>query len=234
MAQSIDFQCDDWQQSVLRSGADRLLLLAPRQSGKSAIFGLKCLHQMIYFPGSVCLLVSRSTRQSTELLRKVRLYHAALDDAPPLLGNAQSYIEMANGSRVMALPASESTIRTFSCDLLLLDEAARIPDGLYLAVRPMLATTKGALWAASTPCGRRGFYYECWSGAGEWQRVRVAVDQCPRLTPEFLAQEQAELPPVWFQQEYLTDFVALETALFSIEDIDRAFDPRVPERKLEW
>jgi hypothetical protein len=99
----------------------------------------------------------------------------------------------------------------------------------------MLAVSQGDLWAISTPQGRRGFFYESWAGdAVQWERVRVSLDECPRLTPEFIAQEKAELPPPWFRQEYETSFEADSNALFDPADIEAAFDARVPERKLIW
>jgi hypothetical protein len=38
----------------------------------------------------------------------------------------------------------------------------------------MLAVSGGALWLMSTPFGKRGFFYEVWTGGGTgWERVRV-------------------------------------------------------------
>jgi hypothetical protein len=57
-----------------------------------------------------------------------------------------------------ALPGTEKTIRGFSgAALLIVDEAARVDDALYYAVKPMLAVSGGSLLMLSTPYGRRGF-----------------------------------------------------------------------------
>ncbi len=62
-------------------------------------------------------------------------------------------------SRIVGLPGNEETIRGFSAvSLLLVDEASRVPDDLYLALRPMLAVSGGAMWLMSTPCGKQGFF----------------------------------------------------------------------------
>jgi hypothetical protein len=56
-----------------------------------------------------------------------------------------------------ALPGTEKTIRGFSgAALLIVDEAARVDDALYYAVKPMLAVSGGSLLMLSTPYGRRG------------------------------------------------------------------------------
>jgi hypothetical protein len=73
---------------------------------------------------------------------------------------------LTNGSRIVSLPAGEETIRGFSAvSLLVIDEAARVSDDLYFAVRPMLATSGGSLVALSTPLGQRGFFFEAWESA---------------------------------------------------------------------
>ncbi len=40
-----------------------------------------------------------------------------------------------------------------------IDEAARVSDELYRAVRPMLATSGGRIVLLSTPFGKRGFFF---------------------------------------------------------------------------
>jgi len=64
-------------------------------------------------------------------------------------------LEFPNGARIIGLPGSEATIRGFSAvSLLLVDEAARVSDDLYKAIRPMLAVSAGELWLMSTPFGK--------------------------------------------------------------------------------
>jgi hypothetical protein len=83
---------------------------------------------------------------------------------------------------------------------------ARIDDGLYGVLRPMLAVSQGRLVALSTPFGRRGRWFEVWTSRGEWQRVEVPATMCPRIGPQFLAEEQAALGPWAYRQEYCCQF----------------------------
>jgi hypothetical protein len=49
-------------------------------------------------------------------------------------------------------------VRKFSAaSLMLIDEAARVSDEMYKAVRPMLAVGDGNLWLMSTPFGKGSF-----------------------------------------------------------------------------
>ena len=123
-------------------------------------------------------------------------------------------MELANGSRIEALPGTEKTIRGFSgVDLLVVDEASRVDDALYYAVRPMLAVSGGRLMMLSTPAGRRGVFHEEWSegasgaGAEGWERYEVSADQCPRIPEAFLEEERRSLPERIYRQEYCCEFL---------------------------
>jgi hypothetical protein len=106
---------------------------------------------------------------------------------------------------------------------LLVDEAARVSDELYLAIRPMLAVSAGALWLMSTPWGPRGFFYEAWEhGGAEWLRVRVPATECPRIAHEFLRQERETMGDRWFRQEYLCEFVDAGTGVFERDLVERS------------
>jgi hypothetical protein len=104
-------------------------------------------------------------------------------------------------------------------------------DDLYRSVRPMLAVSRGRLLALSTPFGQRGFFFEEWERAAEaarkglpatWHTVRVRATECPRITPDFLAEERIALGARWYRQEYETSFEEAVDAVFAFEDIQAA------------
>jgi hypothetical protein len=65
--------------------------------------------------------------------------------------------------------------------LLNIDEAARVPDDLCRIMRPLLATSGGSLICLSTPYGKRGFIYDCWSrGGDDWLRIEIPATRIPR------------------------------------------------------
>ncbi|MCX7314361.1 MAG: phage terminase large subunit [Alphaproteobacteria bacterium] len=179
---------DPWQAELLRARPRRSLLLCSRQSGKSTVTALTALDTAIYQAPALVLLVSPSQRQSAELFRTVMQFHSKLKDAPAL--NAESVLkaELANGSRILALPGTERTIRGYAAaDLVVIDEAARVEDELLAAVRPMLATSNGRLVALTTPAGKRGWFFETWTGGEDctapgWRRVTARVSHRNSLT----------------------------------------------------
>jgi hypothetical protein len=96
-----------------------------------------------------------------------------------------------------------------------IDEAARVPDDLYRAVRPMLAVSNGRLVCLSTPYGKRGFFHDAWAkGGADWTRIEVPAHQVRRIRPEFLEEERRALGTSWFRQEYCCSFEALEGLVY--------------------
>jgi hypothetical protein len=175
---------------------------------------------------ALVLLVSRGLRQSGELYRKVLDMYRALGQPVAITQKSVESLELANGSRIVCLPGSEENVRSYSAvKLLVIDEAARVPDELYKAVRPMLAVSGGRLMALSTPFGKRGWFFNEWMGEGsEWgERVKISATDCPRIAPEFLAEEERSQGPHWFAQEYGCSFEDTIDSVFAYEDIVAAF-----------
>jgi len=217
---AIGMEPDDWQVRALRSGNPRQLWNACRQSGKSTAASVLAVHQASTVPDSVVLIVSAGLRQSLEVASKVR--HLWRELALVKTGDNQTTLTAENGSRVMSLPASEGTVRGFSADLLILDEASRIEDEMYAAVRPMLAVTGGRLIALSTPVGQRGWWWDAWENGGPtWERYEVPASAVPRISQAFLDEERRSLGSWVYQQEYECAFVSTSDAIFRPDDIAR-------------
>ncbi|MBA2520039.1 MAG: hypothetical protein H0V24_10260 [Chloroflexia bacterium] len=220
---------DPWQRRVLESEAPQMILLCSRQSGKSTTTAALAMHATLYRPPSLVLCLSPSQRQSVELYRKcMQLFRALGEPVAPVI-QTRLELELANGSRLVALPSGESKIRGFSgVDLLLCDEASRIPDALYQSVRPMLAVSGGQLVLLSTPFGKRGFFHHEWTeGGASWERTKITAHDCPRISAAWLAQERATIGDWWFSQEYLCSFEEAEDQLFHDHDIDAAFSDTI-------
>jgi hypothetical protein len=216
---------DPWQTSYLRSEAERLLLLCFRQSGKSTATAALALTTAIYEPESLVLLLSPSLRQSGELYKKVYDGYERLGRPIAVVEDSATTLALANGSRVVSLPGRPETIRGYSApQLVVIDEAAQADDDLFVAVNPMLAVSRGRLVIASTPFGKRGFYYDQWNNGGpEWGRIKVTAYDCPRIDSAWLAEQRTILGERWFNQEFLCEFVETTGQVFSTESIEAAF-----------
>jgi phage FluMu gp28-like protein len=236
--QNLGFEPDEKQARVLSTDIKRGILNCTRQWGKSTIAAAKAVHQAASEAGSLSVVVSPSARQSGEFVRKAAGFARRLGFKTKGDGDNEISIAFPNGSRIIGLPGTEATIRGFSSvALLLVDEAARVSDELYMAIRPMLAVSGGALWLMSTPFGKRGFFYEAWTkdatqdarewerGAwekGTWEWISVPATECPRIPREFLEEERATMGDRWFRQEYLCEFTDTVSGVFDRDLVEQA------------
>jgi hypothetical protein len=219
------FEPDATQTQVLESNPHRLILNCNRQWGKSTVSSILLSHRAIFSAGSLSVILGPSERQSAETLRKVAGYlnDAGVETATDKV-NRRSIVLPANGSRIVALPSADARVRGFSqVSLLVIDEASRVPDPLYYALRPALAVCNGDIFIASTPFGKRGFFYNEFTSATEnWTRVTVPASQCPRIPADFLERERL-IGEEYFAQEYECQFVEDGRFLFSDADLQRLF-----------
>ena len=201
--------------NVLLSHDRQILLNCSRQSGKSTVVSAWPCIPPCSRRAALVLLLSPSQRQSTEIFRKVLDAYKALGRPLPARQQTQLRLELANGSRVLCLPGREETIRSFGgVNLLVLDEAARIPDDLYRSVRPMLAVSQGRLVALSTPFGQRGWFWQEWESDGPWKKIRITWRDCPRITPSSSQRKRGHGPVVGADKNMNALFTALEGLVY--------------------
>lgn len=230
LARRMGIEPDAWQRRMLRSPARQIILNNSRQAGKSTISSILAAHTALYEPGAPVLLLSPSLRQSAELFRKVKAgLHALGAPAADITTDNALSAELGNGSRILSLPGKEGTVRGFSgVRLLIVDEASRVDDALYQAVRPMLAVSGGRIVLLSTPFGKRGFFYHEWAEGGpDWERIAVTGYECPRIPHDWLDAERARIGDWWFKQEYLGEFVDTIDQVFAYEDVMGALSDAV-------
>jgi hypothetical protein len=225
----LGFEPDAKQTAVLESSAKRGILNCTRQWGKSTVAGIKAVHRAFSAAENLVIVASPTERQSAEFLRKASEFISRLGIRTRGDGKNSASLLLPNGSRIIGLPGKEGTIRGFSAvSLLVIDEAARVPDAVYKALRPMLAVTDGDLWMLSTPAGKSGFFYENWDQGGEWERTAVPATECPRISAKFLEEERKQMGDAWFRQEYLCEFVDNGQNMFRRDTVMRAFDDIEP------
>lgn len=216
-----EWKLDDWQKRVLRTDSKRVILNCSRQAGKSTVVSILALHQALFFPGSFVIVISASLRQANELYKKIHDFLWRYREKVPMELSKETAVEMRfpNGSRILSLPSSEATIRGFSApDLIIEDEAAKVDDEIYYALRPMLATSNGRLFLVSTPFGCRGHFYKEW-GNPDFEKFKITAYDVPRISKEFLESEKRSLGDFWFSQEYLCEFTETAATVFRFDNI---------------
>lgn len=130
-------------------------------------------------------------------------------------------IEFGNGGFLGIFSAdNEDSIRSESFDLVILDEAARIPETAWTdAIMPTLADSDGDAILISTPRGQNWFFTEFQRGISGDEKLQKSWtapssdNPSPNIQKAFrLAKER--IPEISFRQEWLAEFVDNEGAVF--------------------
>lgn len=226
---TLSFDAEPWQRKLLRSPARRVLVRCSRQVGKTQTTSIKALHTARFNPGALVLIISPTQRQSDEMLLRIRTLHRATSGGVAKLAkDSNTEMGMENGSRIVSLPGTEGTSRGFAgAKLIVLDEAARIEDDIFAAVLPMVASD-GAIWALSTPWGRRGWFFNLHEQPGNgWERHKVTCYESGQYTPERIAEAKASVSSFVFASDYEVQFGDNDSQLFATENVRAAFTPTV-------
>ena len=214
-----------WQEDFLLvpRGQDVLVLTA-RQVGKTTVAACAMAHTAVFKPGSLSVVACPAQRQSAELLRKVR--GMVFKTGAKLTSDNVYGLELANGSRVLALPGSEDSIRGLTVDgWIVVDEAAYVVDDMIAALRPMRAQRPEARFVMlSTANTRTDPFWSAWETGGQsWERIRVTVDVDPTLySQDYLDQERRALGEDRYKREFLGIPAGGPVSPFTWELFDRA------------
>jgi hypothetical protein len=227
----LEFEPDELQAGVFDCERARVVLNCTRQWGKSTVTAVKAIHRAYTEADALVLVASPSKRQSGEFVRKAAVLMRRAGMRVRGDGYNELSLQFDNGSRIVGLPGVEGTVRGFSAvSLLLIDEASRVEDAMYQALRPMLARGKGDLWLMSTPNAKRGFFYETWEHGGpEWMRVKAPATACARISKKFLEEEMAEHGEDVFRREYMCEFLDSGAEVFDRDLLARAMDDGVKQ-----
>lgn len=214
---ALNITLDDWQKEYIAHEGNTVVR-AGRQSGKSFAESLRVALFALLNPKTSTLIIASVDRQSIELLEKVKSQIMGLAKNQIAGRPTNHKIILKNGSKIMAEPAGQTGygLRGFTVDKLVADEAHYIPDAVFVAIRPMLATTGGTLDLLSTPRGNQGFFYDCFQ-TDDFYKIHIMSKDCPRISDEFLEQEKKRMTKLEFCQEYEAEFLDSLQQFFSRE-----------------
>jgi hypothetical protein len=216
------FTPDPWQEEFLRSTDRWNLMLCARQVGKSLTVSMRVLLEVLTVPGSLTVIVAQREDQAAEMLRKAVTAFYRIGAPLAVKAEGATHFELVTGARVLALPAKESAVHGPTATLLVLDEAARIPDPVFFAASPQLSASGGRLIALSTAFAKTGWFYKQWCEGIGYRRWSITARECPRHSREFLERERRSMGDRWYAMAYENQFGDDVAAVFSTDDIRAA------------
>ena len=231
---------EGWQELILLSKDRYGIANVSRQCGKSSTFMIKAVHKIISKPNALVLVVAEQ-RQSNEDLRKARdlcrAYDSYLQEHTEgkltlnLLTDNKTSLELNNNSRLIALPANEKIRGYSNPDMVIIDEASRIPDEVFIAIDPMITMGMGQLFITSTPNGNQGFFYHQWKDPRYTLRLEIPYFKSERVMKEKKVLDHINalrftLGDAYVKQEYECAFLDDISSLFTEQALNASLDEK--------
>ena len=215
----LGFEPYEAQERVMRAIPQykEIVLNCSRQWGKSTLVAAMLVHRMLTEGGVLILVATPGARQSGQLVEKVKRFLDVLGLSYGRYAKHEHSALLPNGSAIVGLPAADRKIRGFSAvSVLVFDEAAWVPDEVYMALLPTLATTNGDLIVLGTPWEKRGMFYRMMTEECEGRlRYTGPVTECKRISEAFLANERKR-GDAYYRREFLCEF--LDTGKYLIDE----------------
>ena len=223
---------DPWQKDYINETKD-CILIAGRQVGKTTAMSIK-IGELARQPNRDILIGALTEKQAFQVFFKALTY--INERYPNLLVTkgkdkpTKHEFRMKNGTvvRNYALGLAGMGMRTFTITDLFIDECREINREVFVSLEPMLSVTKGSRNYASTPGGKRGYFWEA-SQDPSFRKFEISAEDCTRHDKEFLEKQRKTLSKVEYAQEYLGKFLDEVLRVFSEEILK---DRCTAERKI--
>lgn len=219
---------EEWQEEVFNDIKDALydfyVIVARRQVGKSVL----AVDTLIYFavsnPNSIGAIVEPTLSQSRRVYKQ--LIAAIGGEGSPLLKSSNATlltIEFINGSEIVFKSAEQGVSAlaglTVKRSLLVIDEAAYIPQEIIETLYPVVDACKCPVLMISTPLFCSGeFYNKHLEGKKEGGLVKTYewkhYDTSKYLSEEKLEYYRQTMSPLKFQSDYLGEFIKEGSYIF--------------------
>jgi len=221
----LDFNPFNYQRNLLIDKSKRIVACMGRQSGKTTTIATKAIHYAYTHPEATILIVSPSLRQSMIMFdRIISLTYRNQILTKSITRKTRTIIQLTNKSQLIALPCSENLLRGYTANLVILDEAAFMPEEIITEIIfPMLSTTNGAAIFLSTPWGRDHFFYRAFTNP-EYSVHKIKSSECPLIPPQFLEEMRQNMTEEAYRREYEAEFTEAATCYFPQDLIRRCVE----------
>jgi len=212
-------QWDKWQQDVIDADGN-ICVCSGRQVGKTEVIAFKTAKYLLSHPKSKVLLISVTEQQAENMLVKIVLHLHDLNKSLICKGKkapTKHRVELMNGAVAITKAVGQYGLGALglTCDVVVPDECAYLPETIWQSITPMLLTTGGSLWLLSTPNAQEGYFYEAYTNpVFGFKTFHVNSEEVANARPEpqrsimlnYLEREKARMSPMQYAQQYLAQF----------------------------
>mgnify|MGYP005840897677 CR=1 FL=1 len=168
-----------YQDEILMNDSPEQAMRLSRQLGKTQVMAVKVLHLSLTKPLAqdpydeyITMLIAPTQRQSQIMFNRT----LSIIERNNILNDSvekkiQTEIRFTNNSIIYNFPVGETAdrVRGFPIHHLVADEAAYIPEQVFVSLEPSLASTDGTITLISTPFGRFGYFYNAVSNGLKYE-----------------------------------------------------------------
>ena len=205
---------------------DYNIILKSRQLGISTLCAAISLHMMIFNRDKNILVIATKQTVAKEMVSKVRY---AYDNLPSWLKegyveNNKLNLKLKNGSQIVAESSAGDAGRSKAVSMLIIDEAAFIPDieEIWGSSQQTLATG-GRSIVLSTPNGVANWFHKQWGDAKEnrnkFHTIQLHWSMHPHRDQSWRDEQDMILGPRLAAQECDADFLASGNTVIDVDTL---------------
>ena len=220
-----------YQKKFFTNPAKRKIWVSSRQIGKSFCVAGILTYKALQKHNGLAICISVNSRSASEIIAKCKQF---AESVKVLSNNAITYtasfdtIRFSNGSRIMSLPSTADSLRGWSAQCVVVDEAAFVwkLDDILQGLAPTLTRDPDAeLILTTTPAGKNGPFYELYNNALNDQQWYVQHTTIHDAIADGLNVDLNSLHSLCpdqdvFAQEYECKFLSEYSSLIDLNLID--------------
>ena len=220
-----------YQKKFFTNPAKRKIWVSSRQIGKSFCVAGILTFKALQKHNGLAICISVNSRSASEIISKCKQF---AESVKVLSNNAITYtssfdtIRFSNGSRIMSLPSTADSLRGWSAQCVVVDEASFVwrLDDILQGLAPTLTRDPDAeLILTTTPAGKNGPFYEMYSNALNdpvWyvQHTTIHDAIADGLNVDLNSLHSLCPDPDVFAQEYECKFLSEYSSLIDLNLID--------------
>jgi phage FluMu gp28-like protein len=238
----LGFNPVSYQVKLLEDKEKRIVVIWPRQSGKTTTLSIRMIWYAATHPRTTSLIVAPGLRQSMIVMDRIHAFLMTMDKQlrRKIVAKMQrTVIWFKEGSQIIALPNNPNLLRGYTAHNVLTDESAFFREDelvFYSVLFPMLQTTDGTLIASSTPWGKDSVFYRFTQEKAfskRWVKIDAVV-KAGLTTQKFIDEMKQRTPSERFRREYLAEFVEDELAYFTQKLIAQCISSELAPITDDW
>lgn len=227
----VPFRTYPFQQRLLRDFVDyrHNIILKARQLGISTISAAYAAWLLLFHKEKMVIVVATKFSVAGNLVKKVK---SIIKNLPPWIRMAdiaidnRSSFKLSNESEIKAVACNPEALRSEALSLLIIDEAAHIPnmEEMWTAAYPTLSTG-GSCIALSSPKGVGTWYHKTFvdaeAGTNDFYPTTLQWDVHPERDEAWFEKETRNMSKRQIAQELMCNFNTSGDTVFSVEDLER-------------